>query len=87
MMKRMVSTEGSNELDVWLYLQTFTNDAISRIVFGSNYEEGRRVFQLLREQAEHTIQAITSVYIPGWSRVFGTRITPIRLIDCQHKAY
>ena len=62
----LVSTEGMCELDVFPYLQTLTSDVISRTAFGSNYEEGRKIFQLQTEQAEHAIKAVSSVYIPGW---------------------
>lgn len=64
--ENMVSTQGFCELDVWPFLQALSSDVISRTAFGSNYEEGRRIFQLQTEQAEHTIKALNSIYIPGW---------------------
>ena len=62
----LVSAEGSRELDVWPCLQALTSDVTSRTAFGSNYEEGRKIFQLQAEQSVLTVQAISSVYIPGW---------------------
>ncbi|PON98587.1 Cytochrome P450, E-class, group I [Trema orientale] len=64
--KLMVKEEGKCELDVWPYLQNMTGDAISRTAFGSSYEEGRKIFQLQKEQAELIIKAIQTVYVPGW---------------------
>lgn len=64
--ENFVGSEGSCELDVWPELQNFTGDVISRTAFGSNYQEGRRIFQLQAEQAELFVQAFNSLYIPGY---------------------
>ncbi|KAL6999703.1 hypothetical protein U1Q18_000859, partial [Sarracenia purpurea var. burkii] len=63
-----VSTKGNGscDLDVWPYLANLTGDMISRTAFGSNYEEGERIFQLLKEQVDIIIPCFRSIYIPGW---------------------
>ena len=55
----------SCEIEVWSYLHNLSADAISRAAFGSSFQEGKRVFELLREHISITVQATQSVYIPG----------------------
>jgi len=64
--EKMLSSDGSSEMDVWPFLQNLTSDVISRTAFGSSYEEGRRIFQLLKEQSELIVQIMLKAYIPGW---------------------
>ncbi|GAB4849272.1 hypothetical protein Ancab_040166 [Ancistrocladus abbreviatus] len=67
--EKMVSEAGSCELDVWPFLTTLTADVISQVAFSSSYEEGRRIFQLIREQLKLVVIVNESVYIPGWRYV------------------
>ncbi|KAE8124616.1 hypothetical protein FH972_019483 [Carpinus fangiana] len=64
--ERLIGEEGSCELDIWPYIENLSGDAISRAAFGSSYTEGKRIFQLQKEQAEFVMKALQSVYIPGW---------------------
>lgn len=69
---KMVSTEGSGEIDIWPHLETLSADAISRTAFGHSYLQGRKIFNLQREQAKLCMEAMRSIYIPG-SRFLPTR--------------
>ncbi|KAI4351462.1 hypothetical protein L6164_005831 [Bauhinia variegata] len=62
----MLSSEGTCEMDVWPFLQNLTCDVISRTAFGSNYEEGQRIFQLLREQSLLAMKVFMRAFVPGW---------------------
>ncbi|PNY01931.1 secologanin synthase-like protein [Trifolium pratense] len=62
----MLSSDGSCEMDVWPFLQNLASDVISRTAFGSSYEEGRRIFELLIEQAELAKTVMVKASIPGW---------------------
>lgn len=61
-----VSETGSCEVEVWSYLHKLSADVISRAAFGSSYEEGKRIFELITEQIIVALPILNSVYIPGW---------------------
>ena len=63
--ERLISEDGSCELDVWPYLENMSSDVISRTAFGSSYKEGRRKFELQKEQAQLFVKVSQSVYFPG----------------------
>ncbi|CAN6453008.1 unnamed protein product [Victoria cruziana] len=64
--EKLISPQGSCELDVWKEFQDHTGDVISRTAFGSNSEDGRQIFQMQKEQAELVFRTFTKMYIPGF---------------------
>ncbi|KAL5997486.1 hypothetical protein ACLOJK_008416 [Asimina triloba] len=62
-----IGSSESCEVDVWPHIQILTADVISRTAFGSSYEEGRRIFQLLTEQAVLLTKDVPfRVFVPGY---------------------
>ncbi|KAH7658378.1 Secologanin synthase protein [Dioscorea alata] len=64
--EKLLSAEGSCELDIWPEFQKLTGDMISRSAFGSSFEEGKRIFELQKEQTVLAIEAARSLYLPGF---------------------
>ncbi|XP_021744885.1 cytochrome P450 CYP72A219-like [Chenopodium quinoa] len=64
--EKIISKAGSSEIDVWPHFMKLSADAISRAAFGSRFEEGRKIFELLTEEKELIIRLIKYSYIPGW---------------------
>ncbi|XP_047329541.1 cytochrome P450 CYP72A219-like [Impatiens glandulifera] len=75
--------EDSKEVDVWPHIQTLSADAISRTAFSSSYQQGRKIFQLLKLQVELTIQVLSSIYIPGWRFLPTSRNRRLKNIEKQ----
>ncbi|XP_051225064.1 cytochrome P450 CYP72A616 [Lolium perenne] len=78
-----MSTQGSSEIDIWPEFQNLTGDVISRTAFGSNYQEGMKIFQLQGELAERLIMAFQTIFIPGYWFLPTKNNKRMRAIDCE----
>ncbi|XP_066309240.1 cytochrome P450 CYP72A616-like [Miscanthus floridulus] len=61
-----VESDGAKEIDVWPEFQNLTGDVISRTAFGSNFSEGRRIFEIQCEQVQNLVKLMNSLYLPGF---------------------
>ncbi|XP_057812323.1 cytochrome P450 CYP72A219-like [Salvia miltiorrhiza] len=81
--KLVVEEKKGIEIDVQPYLEDLTSEIIARTAFGSRHEEGRRIFELQKEQSELTRQVLQSVYIPGWRYIPTKRNRRMKEINNQ----
>lgn len=58
--------QGWCEIDVAPELVALACDAIARTAFGTNYEEGKELFELQKMQLPLLIEAYNSIYVPGF---------------------
>lgn len=57
--------DGTGEIDAASELHILTSDVIARTAFGSSYEDGKKLFDLQKEQCVLVIEAYNSIYFPG----------------------
>ncbi|KAL5793721.1 hypothetical protein ACOSP7_002315 [Xanthoceras sorbifolium] len=62
--EKLVSSDGGCELDVSLEFLNLTGDVISRAAFGSNFEEGRLIFLLQKEQGKLFLRSQLNMSLP-----------------------
>lgn len=66
-MSKMGSLEIEIEVSVWF--QNLLEDVITKITFGSNYEEGLVICRLQAHQTAHATDAYQNAFIPGYRYV------------------
>ncbi|KAK6933413.1 Cytochrome P450 [Dillenia turbinata] len=66
--EKLLEDQELTELDVNLHLRDLTADIIARAAFGSNYEEGKKIFELQQEQFKLVLKVLQSIsgQIPAW---------------------
>ncbi|PPE00203.1 hypothetical protein GOBAR_DD02779 [Gossypium barbadense] len=61
---KLVNFMGSSEVDMSVEFQNLTGDVISRAAFGSNFDEGRLIFLLQKEQGRLFLQSQMKINFP-----------------------
>ncbi|XP_062101692.1 cytochrome P450 CYP72A616-like [Humulus lupulus] len=63
--EKLMSGEESIEVDVMPEFHVLAGDIIARTAFGSSYEEGKKIFELQKEQITLVLEAYSAIYFPG----------------------
>ncbi|XP_054799023.1 cytochrome P450 CYP72A616-like [Prosopis cineraria] len=79
--QKLVEPQGWCEIDVAPELVALACDAIARTAFGSNYQEGKELFELQKMQLPLLIEAYNSIYVPGF------RFVPTRKNRRRYQLY
>lgn len=66
MLERGGGGEREVEIEVSEWFQGLTEDVITRMAFGSSYEEGKAIFRLQSQQMVLAAEAFQKVLIPGY---------------------
>ena len=53
-----------------LEFQILTGDVIAKTAFGSSYKDGKKIFELQKEQMALVLEAYYNIYIPGFRFVY-----------------
>ncbi|KAK4479645.1 hypothetical protein RD792_015172, partial [Penstemon davidsonii] len=61
-----LSTAGKVEIEVSNWFENLVEDVITRITFGSSYEDGKAIFDLQSQQMLHATEAYQKIFIPGY---------------------
>jgi hypothetical protein len=77
--KKLAGPQGSCELDVASEFNILASDVIARAAFGSSYEEGKKIFDLQKDQVILVLEAFYSIYFPG------LRYILMPFISCKFK--
>ncbi|KAM3289910.1 hypothetical protein P3S67_018199 [Capsicum chacoense] len=76
---KQTGSTGYCELEIFQEFLTLTGDILSKAAFGSNFEEGKLIFSLLREQYELIFTAKLAINVFPWLRFVPTKSNRRRL--------
>ncbi|KAD2804337.1 hypothetical protein R6Q59_030139 [Mikania micrantha] len=73
MMLKRWKDEGTEEKEVYQEFRMMTSEVISRIVFGSSYEEGKQIFQKLGELSQSAAKSLYKTRLPGFGKILNIK--------------